>query len=80
MLTVPERGIFRGATQVRLDPSLYPDMDTKLDISNEALRRLIREIDARPTAARLRRADGELLAQRLRRSPTANLRDRISLR
>jgi hypothetical protein len=55
-------------------------MDTKVDISNETLRRLVREIDARPVTARLRRADGELLAQRLRRIPTANLRDRISLR
>jgi hypothetical protein len=55
-------------------------MDTKVDIGNEALRRLIREIDARPTAAELRRPDGEHLAQRLRRIPTASLRDRISLR
>jgi hypothetical protein len=55
-------------------------MDTKVDISNETLRRLVREIDARPTAARLRHEDAERIAQRLRRIPTASLRDRISLR
>ena len=55
-------------------------MDTKADISNETLRRLIREIDARPVPARLRQAHGELLAQRLRRIQTDSLRDRISLR
>jgi hypothetical protein len=54
-------------------------MDTKVEISNETLRRLIREIDSRPMPARLRRADGELIAQRLRRIPTASLRERISL-
>jgi len=54
-------------------------MDTKVDISNETLRRLIREIDARPVPARLRRPDAELIAQRLRRVQTASLRDRLSL-
>ena len=54
-------------------------MDSKIDISNETLRRLVREIDSRPTPARLRHAERELLAQRLRRMPTASLRDRISL-
>jgi hypothetical protein len=53
-------------------------MDTKVDISNETLRRLIRDIDSRPMPAPLRRADGELIAQRLRRIPTGSLRERIS--
>lgn len=54
-------------------------MDTKVDMSNETLRRLVREIDSRPIAAYVRRADAELLAGRLRRMQTARLRDRISL-
>jgi hypothetical protein len=54
-------------------------MDSKVDISNETLRRLIREIDSRPMPARIRPTDRELFAQRLRRMQTARLRDRISL-
>ena len=68
----------RSGAQVPGAPGLYPSMDTKVEISNETLRHLIREIDSRPLPARLRRADGELTAQRLRRIPMANLRDRIS--
>jgi hypothetical protein len=71
--------IFGGSTQVHSPASLYPDMDTKVDISNEALRKLIREIDARPLPARLRRPEAELLAERLRRIPAANLRRRLVL-
>ena len=55
-------------------------MDTKVDISNETLRRLIREIDSRPMPALVRPAERDLLAQRLRRMQTARLRDRIALR
>jgi hypothetical protein len=54
-------------------------MDTKVEISNETLRRLLREIDSRPVPARVRHADAELIATRLRRMQTARLRDRISL-
>jgi hypothetical protein len=72
--------ILEGPAQVRRPVALYLGMDTKVDISNETLRRLVREIDARPAGARLRHEDAELIAQRLRRIPTANLRDRISLR
>jgi hypothetical protein len=55
-------------------------MDTKANITNETLRHLIRDIDSRPVPARLRRSDGEQIAQRLRRFQTDSLRDRISLR
>jgi hypothetical protein len=54
-------------------------MDTTAHINDETLRRLIREIDARPMPARLRHKEAELLAQRLRRIPPANLRQRISV-
>jgi hypothetical protein len=54
-------------------------MDTNVDISNETLRRLVREIDSRPIPSYVRRSDAELLARRLRRMQTARLRDRISL-
>jgi len=54
-------------------------MDTKVDITNETLRRLVREIDSRPLPARLRHAERDLIAQRFRRMPTARLRERISL-
>jgi hypothetical protein len=48
-------------------------------LSDQALRRLIREIDARPDVARTRDEDAELLAQRLRKIPTASLRSRIAV-
>jgi hypothetical protein len=54
-------------------------MDTTAHISNEALRRLVQQIDARPMPARLRHEDPEPLAQRLRRIPPANLRRRIAV-
>jgi hypothetical protein len=53
-------------------------MDTTVNISNEALLRLIKQIDARPDPARLGHADPEQLAQRLRSIPTTSgLRRRI---
>ena len=69
----------RGPAQVRRPASFYSDMDTKVDISDEVLRRVIRQIDARPMPARLERKDRELLAQRLRGMPAADLRRRIVL-
>jgi hypothetical protein len=54
-------------------------MDTTVHMSDETLRRLIRDIDARPVPARLRHKEAELLAQRLRRIPPANLRQRIAV-
>jgi len=48
-------------------------------LSDHALRRLIQEIDARPAVAWKRDEDAELLAQRLRRIPTASLRSRIAV-
>ena len=53
-------------------------MDTRVDISNEALLRLIKQSDARPDPARLGQADSELLVQRIRSvHPAAHLRRRI---
>ena len=52
-------------------------MDTKVDISDEVLRRVIRQIDARPVPARLNPQDRQLLAQRLRKMPASDLRRRI---
>jgi hypothetical protein len=53
-------------------------MDTRVQISNEALLRLIKEIDARPDPARLGHADSETFIRRLRSvHPAANLRRRI---
>lgn len=53
-------------------------MDTRVDISNEALLRLVKQIDARPDPARLGQADSELLVRRIRSvHPAANLRRRI---
>ena len=48
-------------------------------LRDEALRRVIREIDARPDVAWKRHEDAELLAQRLRSIPTASLRQRIAV-
>jgi hypothetical protein len=53
-------------------------MDSKVDISNETLRHLIRQTDSRLIPARVRRADAELIARRLRRMQTGRLRARIS--
>jgi len=53
-------------------------MDSKIDISNETLRHLIRQMDSRPIPARARHADAELIARRLRRMQTDRLRARIS--
>jgi len=49
-------------------------------VSDGALRRMVRQIDARPVGAYDHHEEAELLAQRLRRIPPANLRRRISLR
>jgi hypothetical protein len=46
-------------------------------MSDEALRRLVREIDSRPMPARLRHEDAERLAQRFRSIPPPSLRRRI---
>ena len=52
-------------------------MDTTVDISNEALLRLIKQIDARPDPARLG-PTGDVLVRRIRSvHPAANLRRRI---
>jgi hypothetical protein len=48
-------------------------------LSDEALRRIIRDIDTRPAVAWKRDEDAELVAQRLRRIPTASLRQRIAV-
>ncbi len=48
-------------------------------LGENALRRLVREIDARPDVAWKRHEEAELLAQRLRRIPTASLRSRIAV-
>jgi hypothetical protein len=48
-------------------------------LRDEALRRIIRDIDARPDVAWKRDEDAELLAQRLRRIPTPSLRSRIAV-
>lgn len=48
-------------------------------LSAEALRQMVREIDARPAVAWKRHEDAELLAQRLRRLPLASLRQRIAV-
>lgn len=48
-------------------------------LSEETLRRLVREIDARPDVAWKRDEDAVLLAQRLRKIPTASLRSRIAV-
>ena len=48
-------------------------------LSAEALRRMIREIDARPDVAWKRDEDPQLVAQRLRRFPTASLRQRVAV-
>ena len=53
-------------------------MDTTVDISNEALLRLIKRIDARPNPARLSPVDSEMLVRRIRSvHPAATLRRRI---
>jgi hypothetical protein len=53
-------------------------MDTRVDISNESLLRLIKQIDARPDPARLGRVDTDVLVRRIRSvHPAANLRRRI---
>jgi hypothetical protein len=56
-------------------------MDTRVDISNEALLRLVKQIDARPDRARLRgRPDSELLVRRIRSvHPAENLRRRLAV-
>jgi len=54
-------------------------MDAKTQISTDTLQRLVRKIDARPDVAWKRAGDAELLAQRLRRIPAANLRRRIAV-
>jgi hypothetical protein len=48
-------------------------------LRDEALRRVIRDIDARPDVAWKRHEDAELLAQRLRKYPRASLRQRIAV-
>lgn len=48
-------------------------------LSDEALRRIVREIDGRPAVAWKRDEDAELLAQRLRSIPTVSLRSRIAV-
>jgi hypothetical protein len=48
-------------------------------LSAEALRRIIREIDARPAVAWKRDEDSELVAHRLRRFPTASLQQRVAV-
>jgi hypothetical protein len=48
-------------------------------LNREALRRIIREIDARPAVAWKRDEDSELVAQRLRRFPEASLRQRVAV-
>ena len=53
-------------------------MDTRVDINNEALLRLIKQIDARPDPARLGHVDSELFIRRLRNlHPAENLRRRL---
>ena len=41
-------------------------MDTRVDISNEALLRLIKQIDARPDPARLGSVGSDVLVRRIR--------------
>jgi hypothetical protein len=53
--------------------------NTTRRLSDEALRRIVREIDARPDVAWKRNGDAELLAQRLRRIPRTSLRSRIAV-
>jgi len=48
-------------------------------LSDEALRRIVREIDSRPAVAWKRDEDAELLAHRLRSIPKASLRQRIAV-
>jgi hypothetical protein len=48
-------------------------------LRDEALRRIVREIDARPAVAWKRDEDAELVAHRLRRISTASLRQRIAV-
>jgi hypothetical protein len=53
-------------------------MDTRVDISNEALLRLIKQIDARPDPARLGPTGSDVLVRRIRSvHPAAHLRRRI---
>jgi hypothetical protein len=74
----PERGIREGQAQVRSPADLFLSMDTRVDISNEALLRLIKQIDARPDPARLGPGGSEVLVRRIRSvHPAANLRRRI---
>ena len=53
-------------------------MDTRVDISNEALLRVIKRIDARPDPARLGPNGSDVLVRRIRSAhPAASLRRRI---
>ena len=53
-------------------------MDTRVDVSNEALLRLIKQIDARPDPARLGPIGSDVLVRRIRSvHPAANLRRRL---
>ena len=56
-------------------------MDTSVHISNEALLRLIKQIDARPDPARLGHTGSEMFVRRLRSvHPAASLRRRLLVR
>jgi hypothetical protein len=55
-------------------------MDTRVDINNEALLRLIKQIDTRPDPARQGHVDSELFIRRLRAlHPAEDLRRRLLL-
>lgn len=67
-----------GRAQVPRPGDLFLSMDTTVDISNEALLRLIKQIDARPDPARLGPTGSDVLVRRIRSvHPAANLRRRI---
>ena len=73
-----KRGIFVARAQVLRPDDLFLGMDTRVDISNEALLRLIKQIDARPDPERLGPTGSELLVRRIRSvHPAAHLRRRI---
>lgn len=60
---------------------LLSGMDTTVHISNEALLRLIKQIDARPDPARLGHTGSEMFVRRLRSvHPAASLRRRLLVR
>jgi hypothetical protein len=68
----------RDMAQVPGSGDLCLSMDTQVHISNEALLRLIKQIDARPDPARLGCSNSELLVRRIRSvHPAATLRRRI---